>query len=28
MLAEEYEQKEQDGGAQHGNGSNKIVYDC
>jgi len=28
MLAEEYEQKEQEGGSQHGNGSNKIIYDC
>ena len=29
MLAEEYEQKEQESGGQaHGNGSNKIIYDC
>jgi len=29
MLAEEYEQKEaENGGQPHGNGSNKIIYDC
>jgi hypothetical protein len=29
MLAEEYEQKEaENSGQPHGNGSNKIIYDC